>query len=92
MNNPRRYESWYINRLTRDRYGTDVPTLQADLERLERRLRQRSDTMMRQQRDYNDLRRSYSHLRRSYNRVFGAYERAVGMLRERGGRRNWRLD
>lgn len=80
--------SWYINQLSQDRYGTDVPTLWNENEHLKRRLKHRSEDLLRRDRDYRELQRRHEKLRSSYRHVFDAYDRAVEALRQE--RRRWR--
>ena len=85
---PNRVPIWYVNQLSQDYYGTDVPTLRAKVERLERQLRARGEQLLRQDVELSDLRRRYNKLHLDYDTVHGAYQRAAEMLREE--RRRWR--
>ncbi|EMC96539.1 hypothetical protein BAUCODRAFT_480148 [Baudoinia panamericana UAMH 10762] len=82
------YSSYFINQLSQDRYGTDVPTLWNEIERLNRRLRHKSDALLRKEREYNDLKRRHEKLKSSYRIIFDAYDRVVDTLKEE--RRRWR--
>ena len=85
---PHTQSSWYINQLSQDRWGTDVPTLRRDIDRLERRLRNRSEDLLRRDRELNDLRHRHERLRSNYNTIFNAYDRCLDLLRDE--RRRWR--
>ena len=82
------YSSWYINQLSKDRYGTDVPTLWNEVERLDWKLRQQSDELRRKNREMGEFRRGHEILKDRYRIVFDSYDRAVDALREE--RRRWR--
>lgn len=81
------HTSRYINELSQDRYGTDVPTLRTEIIRLERNLRHRTEELLRRDRELDDLKRRHNKLRNDYDTVFNAYDRALDLLRD--GRRRW---
>ncbi|KAK6398819.1 hypothetical protein LTR65_000374 [Meristemomyces frigidus] len=85
---PMYQSSWYINQVSQDRYGTDVPTLLDEVDRLNRKLKHRSEDGLRKDRDISELRRRYEKLKASYRTVFDAYDRAVEDLKRE--KRRWR--
>ena len=85
---PTYHSSFHINQLTQERYGTDVPTLWNEIERLDRMLQHRTDELMRRQREHHELRRRYEKLKSNYRTVFDAYDRAVEALKDE--KRRWR--
>jgi len=79
---PRYYSSYLINQLSRDRYGTDVPTLQRDVERLERKLRERSQGTLHREKQLHELHRRCERLRDNYDDLISKYRRVVSLWRE----------
>ncbi|KAK5120093.1 hypothetical protein LTR85_006574 [Meristemomyces frigidus] len=82
------HSSWYINQLSQDRYGTDVPTLFDEVDRLNRKLKHRTEELLRKDREIRELRGRHEKLKSSYRTVYDAYERAVEALNHE--RRRWR--
>lgn len=87
---PRYQTSWYINQLSQDRYGTDVPTLWHEIEQLERKLKHRSGDAMHYERELKDLRHRHNKLKSKYDQAIGLYERAMDLLKDEKERRRWR--
>lgn len=92
---PSRHPAWYINSLSQDYYGTDVPALLAKINRLEAGIRSRNEYILRRDVETSELRRrhdklqsNYDKLRTDYSTVFDAYERVREVLKEE--RRRWR--
>ena len=85
---PVHHPASYINALARDRYGTDVPTLWSEIERLDRKLKHQRDESIRKDHERQELRRRYEKLQKSYRAVWEGYERVVEELRLERGR--WR--
>ncbi|KAK0333916.1 hypothetical protein LTR91_022965 [Friedmanniomyces endolithicus] len=85
---PTHHPASYINALSRDRYGTDVPTLWSEIERLDRKLKHQRDESIRKDHERQELRRRYEKLQKSYRAVWEGYERVVEELRLERGR--WR--
>ncbi|TKA83094.1 hypothetical protein B0A55_00916 [Friedmanniomyces simplex] len=85
---PHHHSASYINTLSRDRYGTDVPTLWGEIARLDRKIQHQHDVLLRKERERHDLKRRYEKLQAGYRLVWEAYERTVGALREE--KRRWR--
>ena len=80
--------TWYVNQVSRNKYGTDVPTLQSEVRRLEREVHDRTRRNLEYNREMNDLRRRHDRLKDNYSAVFNAYDRAMDLLQRE--RRRWR--
>lgn len=85
---PPYHSSAFINQLSYDRYGTDVPTLWNEVESLKRRLRHRSEDVLRMQQEVHEQKRKYEKMRASYKFLSEAYDRALFALKEE--KRKWR--
>jgi len=85
---PTLQSSWYINQLSQDRYGTDVPTLWNEVGRLNRKLKHRGEDLKRKDREISSLRRRYEQLKVNNKTWINAYDRVAEALSEE--RRRWR--
>ena len=82
------YSKWYVDRLSRDRYGTDVPTLNQDVQVLERKLRHASADLFRREKELKELKHRHQTLQSKYDTVFDMYDHMKEILRNE--RRYWR--
>ena len=80
------YTPEYFRGMCRERYDTDIPTLQGEVARLKAQLRQRDAGRYSQGRLAEDWRRSYEHTRSQYLRVQDEYRRALRELRDERAR------
>ncbi|KAK5759949.1 hypothetical protein LTS12_009845 [Elasticomyces elasticus] len=69
-----------VNGLSRDMYGTDVPTLQKEVEQLRRHIRRDHEARVKKEMDYVNLERRFEKMRSSFKALFEAYERASRAL------------
>ncbi|KAK5702982.1 hypothetical protein LTR97_003928 [Elasticomyces elasticus] len=70
----------WVNGLSRDMYGTDVPTLQKEVEQLRRHIRREHEARVKKELDYVNLKRRLEEMRSSFKALFEAYERATRAL------------
>ena len=84
------YPSTTVNEITREHYGTDVPTLARENAHLKYKLQATEQDLRRKRAEYREVKERYRALESNYRFVWAELDRVKAKLREARKMLGWR--